>query len=95
MATLELTFINTNDGQELDADIEDTYTCNQIIQQLITERFIPQVIDSNRTFYSLTIKGRNTINENQTLRDAGAHSGDKIVVAEIQRGGSFTRLWEN
>jgi hypothetical protein len=87
MATLDLTFINAGDNAELDAELEDTLKSEQVIQALINENFIPAVNDQTRS-YMLTIKGRNTIAEGQTLADAGVEQKDRIRVSVTQRGGA-------
>ncbi len=89
MATLELTFINASGEGELTADLPDNMRCEQIVQSLITEHFITALSDGARS-YTLTVKGGNTIQEGQTLAQAGVHTGDKIRVNVTQRGGSDT-----
>ena len=87
MATLDLTFINAGDNAELDAELEDTLRSEQVIQALINEQFIPALTDQTRS-YMLTIKGRNTIAEGQSLADAGVQQKDRIRVSVTQRGGT-------
>ncbi len=87
MASLDLTFINAGDNAEMDAELQDSLTGSQVIQALIKENFIPPLNDPTRS-YMLTIKGRNTIAESQTLAAAGAQSNDQIRVSVTQRGGS-------
>jgi len=87
MASLDLTFINAGDNAELDAELEDTLMSEQVIQALVNEQFIPVLTDPTRS-YMLTIKGRNTIAEGQTLADAGVQQKDRIRVSVTQRGGT-------
>ena len=87
MATLDLTFINAGDNAELDAELEDNLRAEQIIQSLVNEKFIPALNDQTRS-YMLTIKGRNTIAEGQTLAAAGVQTNDRIRVSVTQRGGN-------
>ena len=86
MANVEVTFINAGDSAELDAELDDSQSANDVIQSLISERFVPPLTDPTR-YYMLTIKGRSTISEGQTLRDAGVRTGDQIRVNVAQRGG--------
>jgi hypothetical protein len=86
MSNVEVTFINAGDNAELDAELDENQTADQVIQALITERFIPPLRDASR-YYMLTIKGRSTIAEGQSLADAGVRSGDQIRVNVAQRGG--------
>jgi hypothetical protein len=86
MASLDLTFINAGDNAELDVELDDSSRPEQIVRDLINEGFIPPVNESDRS-YTLTIKGRGTIPEGETLAVAGVRSGDKIRVAVAQRGG--------
>jgi len=86
MANLELTFINAGDSAELDAELDDGQTAQQVLQSLVTERFVPPLTEPTR-YYMLTIKGRSTIAEGQTLREAGVRAGDQIRVNVAQRGG--------
>jgi hypothetical protein len=88
MATLDLTFVNAGDNAEMDAELEDNMRAEDVIRALISERFIPQLNDPTRS-YMLTIKGRSTIAEGQTLAAAGVQSKDKIRVSVTQRGGSI------
>ncbi|GHO93831.1 hypothetical protein KSF_038790 [Reticulibacter mediterranei] len=87
MASLDLTFINAGDNAELDAELEDTLTSDQVIQALINEQFLTPLTDPTRS-YMLTIKGRNTIAEGQTLGDARVQQKDRIRVSITQRGGT-------
>jgi hypothetical protein len=90
MASLDLTFINAGDNAELDAELEDTLKSEQVIQALVNEQFISALTDPTRS-YMLTIKGRNTIAEGQTLVDAGVQQKDRIRVSVTQRGGTQYR----
>jgi len=83
---LDLTFINAGDNAEMDAELPDNLTGTQVVQALIKENFIPRLVDPTRS-YMLTIKGRNTIAESQTLATAGVISHDQIRVSVTQRGG--------
>jgi hypothetical protein len=86
MAEIDVTFINAGDDAQLDADLDDSLTNEQVIQALTNEGFLSPLTDSNQ-YYMLTIKGRSTIAEGQTLIAAGARSGDQIRVNVAQRGG--------
>jgi hypothetical protein len=89
MANLELTFVNAGDNGEIDVELDENRRPEQIIPELINAGFIhpiPANEQGNRE-YTLTVKGRGTIPEGQTLTAAGVHSGDKIRVAIAQRGG--------
>lgn len=87
MANVDLTFINAGDDAELDVEIEDNQRAEQVIQNLINAKFIPPLTDNTRS-YMLTIKGRNTIAEGQTLAAAGVRPNDRIRVSVTQRGGN-------
>ena len=82
---IDVTFVNIVDDSELDADLSSSMTAEQVIQSLIAENFISKLNDPTRS-YLLTIKGRNNIQEGQTLSDAGVRLSDRILVNLIQRG---------
>src|SRR5260370_10554647 len=92
MAVIDVTFINAGDGAELDVELPDSMRAEQVIQNLINEGFIPPLNDNTRS-YLLTIKGRNTIVEGQTLAEAGVISNDRIRVSVTpQRAGGWPEL---
>lgn len=84
MATLNLNFI-AEDNSTMEAEVEDTMTTEQLIQNLIASGLIPTA--SPNTFYSLNVKGGNTIPAGQTLLQAGVQSGSMINVFRTQMGG--------
>ncbi len=86
MTQIDLTFINAGDNSELDAEVSDDLTSEQVIRALIDEKFISSIDDPTRS-YMLSIKGRSTIAEGQTLASAGVVSGSVIRVSVTQRGG--------
>ena len=86
MANVDVTFVSHIDYSEMDADLDDAQTAEQVIQALIAERFIQANTDPNR-YYTLTIKGRSQVAEGQTLAAAGVQNGDRIIVSVAQRGG--------
>lgn len=93
MANVELTFISVGDDAELDAELDDQMTTEQVVQALIQENFLTPLADTNR-YYMLMIKGRTTIPDGQTLAQAGVQSGDQIRVSPTQRGG-FNGAWHH
>ena len=84
MATLNLNFI-ADDNSSMEAEVEDTMTTEQLIQNLIASGFLPAA--QPNTFYALSVKGGNTIPAGQTLLQAGVQSGSMINVARTQMGG--------
>jgi hypothetical protein len=85
MANIDVTFISVGDEAEVDVELDDQFTGQQVTQMLIQEQFL-RPLDPNN-FYQLTIKGRATIGEDQSLAAAGARTGDEIRVNVSQRGG--------
>jgi len=83
---IDLTFISVGDSSELDAEVSNSLTSEQVIKALISENFISPLNDPARS-YVLSIKGRNIIAEGQTLYEAGVRSNDRILVNILQRGG--------
>lgn len=85
MANVDVTFINAADNAEMDVEMDDGMTVEQVIQALIDNQFIPP--PQATQYYMLTIKGKNTIAEGQTLAAAGVRANDRIAVNVTQRGG--------
>ncbi|GHO92121.1 hypothetical protein KSF_021690 [Reticulibacter mediterranei] len=86
MTEIKVIFVNADDNSELDVEIDNTMTTEQVIKALIEENFISPSTDPTRS-YMLTIYGRNTIAESQTFAQAGVVTGDRIRVSITQRGG--------
>jgi WXG100 protein secretion system (Wss), protein YukD len=87
MALIRVTFINAGDDAELTAELNDSQTSDQTIQALIGADFIPALTEPTRR-YTLTIKGRATVAEGQSLAAAGVQDGDYLRVNVAQRGGT-------
>lgn len=87
---VDVTFINAADNAEMDVELDENMTGEQVVQGLIDNQFIPPLNDANQ-YYTLTIKGRNTITEEQTLGQAGIQPNDTIRVNVAQRGGNKER----
>ena len=85
MATLNLNFL-AEDNSSMEAEVEDTMTTEQLIQNLIASGFIPAA--QPNTFYALNVKGGNTIPAGQTLTQANVTTGSTISVVRTQMGGS-------
>lgn len=85
MAELNITFVNVSDSSEIDVELDDSMTNEQIVKSLIREKFIPPLNDSRA--YILAVKGAGLIAEKQTLAAAKVRSGDYIRITVAQRGG--------
>jgi hypothetical protein len=86
MANIDITFINAGDDAEMDVEMSDALTANEVIKLLIDAQFIPPLADLPGR-YMLTIKGRNTIPEGSTFAEAAVRDGDHIRVSVAQHGG--------
>jgi hypothetical protein len=83
-STLNLNFI-AEDNSAMEAEVDNTMTREQLLQNLIASGFIPP--PQPNTFYALNVKGGNTIPANQTLLQAGVQAGSTIIVIRTQMGG--------
>ena len=88
MATLNLHFI-AEDNSSMEAEVEDTMTTEQLIQNLIASGFVPA--GPPNTFYALNVKGGNTIPAGQTLLQSGVQDAATITVVRTQMGGVCDR----
>ncbi len=84
MATINLTFL-AEDNSSMDAEVEDTMTTEQLVQNLVAAGFIPAA--QPNTFYALNVKGGTTIPAGQSLQQAGVATGSTITVVRTQMGG--------
>ncbi len=87
MSNIDLTFVHAATGSELDAELDNQMTAEQVIQALIDNDFVPPLTNPTQ-YYTLQIKGKATVAEGQTLAAAGAVARDTIAVHATQRGGN-------
>lgn len=87
MANTDLTFVHAASGAELDAELDDQMTAEQVIQALIDNEFVPALTNPQQ-YYTLQIKGKSNVAEGQTLAAAGVAAHDTIAVHATQRGGN-------
>jgi hypothetical protein len=86
MAQLKLTFVSAADDAEMDANVDETWTDQQVINALVQAGFIPPP-DETRTYF-LEIKGGSRIMPGTTLADAGARQGSRVRVLTPELGGA-------
>ena len=76
---IDVTFVNVNDGSEMDAELSNALTATQIIEALIKENFIPSQSNPKRP-YLLATEGGQALKGEQTLADVAVNSRDHILV---------------
>lgn len=87
MANVDVTFVNPAINAEMDVELDDAMTAEQVIQALIDNDFIEPLNAPDQDFV-LAVKGKQTVPEGQSLANAGVETGDQINVNVTQRGGS-------
>lgn len=92
MPLIDLTFLFSMDNSELDAEVDDSVTASMLLQDLVNEGFIVPLDGKNR-YYGLSVRGKTSLNEDQTLASAGVDNGDCIHVFVRQRGGRPIERW--
>jgi hypothetical protein len=85
-----VTFVNVATGAEADAEVPLDTTREAVLETLLGAGFLPLARGGDQT-YRVEVQGKSAIAEKGTLRDAGVKAGDRLLVAEHQRGGALSR----
>lgn len=84
MADVEITFLHPTDGQIMSVDLDDSITAQEIIAELIENKFIA----NSDQGYTLAIKGGDELNANQSLADANVTSNTTIRIINATNAGT-------
>lgn len=86
---INVTFLHPTNGRDMEVEIDSSLTASDVINELITNNFIPD--NSNSGGYKLLIKETQTeIGGSQTVESGGAHDGSVIrIVGATDAGANY------
>ena len=83
MADLKLNFLHPTGGQVLAVTLDDSFTTNEIVAELIANDFIA----ASRDGYHLAVAAGSQLQATQTLAQAGVRDNDKIHIVPATDAG--------
>ena len=69
---------------EIEAEIDDELTADEVIQSLVEDHFVPPVIDGSRNCYQFIVRGKWIIAEGKSFAQAGVCDGDRLLLTLME-----------